>query len=109
MKTKTVKRRAVPVSRKPREHWDLRIYVAGETLKSISAFQNLKAVCEIHLKGQYRILMIDLLKHPELAKKAQITAIPTVVRKLPRPVRTLIGNLYNAERVLVGLGLRTNN
>ena len=109
MKTKTVKRRVVRVSRKPSEHWDLRIYVAGETLKSISAFENLKAVCESHLKGHYRILVIDLLKHPELAKKAQITAIPTVVRKLPKPVRTLIGNLYTAERILVGLGLRAKN
>jgi circadian clock protein KaiB len=88
------------------DKWDLRLYVAGQTPKSIAAFSNLKRVCEEHLAGQYRIEVIDLLKNPQLAQGDQIVAIPTLVRKLPEPVRKIIGDLSNTERVLVGLQLR---
>ena len=86
--------------------WDLRLYVAGLTPKSVAAFDNLKRMCKEYLKGKYRIEVIDLLLHPQLAKGDQILAIPTVVRKLPKPVRTIIGNLSNVEHLLVGLDLR---
>jgi circadian clock protein KaiB len=86
--------------------WQLRLYVMDQTPKSVTAFANLKQLCETHLKGRYRITVIDLLKHPRLAKGDQILAIPTVVRLLPRPARTIIGNLSNTARVLVGLDLR---
>ena len=86
--------------------WDLRLYVAGQTAKSLLAFANLKRICEEHLAGQYRIEVIDLMKNPQLAKGDQILALPTLVRKLPQPVRKIIGDLSNAERVLVGLDLR---
>jgi len=87
--------------------WQLRLYVMDSTSKSATAFTNLKQFCQTHLKGRYRITVIDLLKQPQLAKGDQILAIPTVVRQLPRPVRTLIGNLSDTARVLVGLDLRT--
>jgi circadian clock protein KaiB len=93
---------------KPDEHWTLRLYVAGQTSKSTAAFDNLKRICEERLKGNYSIEVIDLLKNPRLAKDDQILAIPTLVRKLPPPVRRLIGDLSNTERVLVGLDLRKN-
>jgi circadian clock protein KaiB len=80
--------------------------VTDQTPKSLTAFSNLKEICESHLKGRYRITVIDLLKQPQLARGDQILAIPTVVRKLPKPVRTIIGNLSDMERVLVGLDLR---
>jgi len=86
--------------------WDLRLYVAGQTPKSIAAFGNLKRVCEEHLAGKYKLEVIDLLKSPQLAAGDQIVAIPTLVRKLPEPVRKIIGDLSNTERVLVGLQLR---
>lgn len=86
--------------------WDLRLYVAGQTPKSIAAFSNLKKVCEEHLAGKYKLEVIDLLKNPQLAHGDQIVAIPTLVRKLPEPVRKIIGDLSNTERVLVGLQLR---
>lgn len=86
--------------------WNLRLYVAGQTPKSIAAFSNLKKICEEHLKGKYRIEVIDLLENPTLARGDQILAIPTLVRKLPEPVRKIIGDLSNTERVLVGLDLR---
>ena len=86
--------------------WDLRLYVAGQTAKSIAAFSNLKRVCEEHLEGKYKIEVIDLLLNPQLAKGDQIIAIPTLVRKLPEPIRKIIGDLSNTERVLVGLQLR---
>jgi circadian clock protein KaiB len=86
--------------------WQLRLYVMDQTPKSLTAFSNLKQICETHLKGRYRIQVIDLLKHPQLAKGDQILAIPTVVRRLPNPVRIIIGNLSDTERVLVGLDLR---
>ena len=86
--------------------WILRLYVAGQTPKSLRAFANLKRICEEHLAGRYQIEVVDLLKNPQLAKGDQILAIPTLVRKLPEPVRKIIGDLSNAERVLVGLDLR---
>jgi len=94
----------VDVKSKP-ETWNLRLYVAGQTPKSIAAFANLKKICEQHLKGQYTIEVVDLLKNPKLAKGDQILAIPTLVRKLPPPLRKIIGDLSNTERVLVGLDM----
>lgn len=88
------------------DKWDLRLYVAGQTPKSLAAFSNLKKVCEEHLAGKYRLEVIDLLKNPQLAQGDQIIAIPTLVRKLPEPVRKIIGDLSNTDRVLVGLQLR---
>ena len=87
------------------ETWHLRLYVAGQTPKSIAAFANLKKLCEEHLKGQYTIEVVDLLENPKLAKGDQILAIPTLVRKLPPPLRKIIGDLSNTERVLVGLNI----
>jgi len=91
-------------SRTPK--WELRLYVAGQTAKSLQAFANLKRICEEHLAGEYRIDVIDLLRNPQLAKGDQILALPTLVRKLPEPVKKIIGDLSNTERVLVGLDLR---
>ena len=88
------------------EVWDLRLYVAGKTAKSLAALENLKRICEEHLKGRYRIEVVDLLVHPQLAKGDEIIAIPTLVRKLPEPIRKVIGDLSNTERALVGLQLR---
>jgi circadian clock protein KaiB len=85
--------------------WELRLYVAGQTPKSITAFSNLKKLCEERLKGEYHIEVIDLLENPALAKGDQILAIPTLVRKLPEPIKKIIGDLSNKERVLVGLNL----
>jgi circadian clock protein KaiB len=96
-------------NRKPKEDvdfWQLKLYVAGQTPKSLAAFANLKKICEEHLAGKYRIEIIDLLENPTLAKGDQILAIPTLVRKLPEPVRKIIGDLSNTERVLVGLDFR---
>jgi len=86
--------------------WELRLYVAGQSPRSIAALANLKHICEEHLKGRYAIEVIDLLENPELAEGEQILALPTVVRKLPLPMRKLIGDLSNSERVLVGMDLR---
>ncbi len=86
--------------------WELRLYVAGQTAKSLQAFANLKRICEDHLADKYHIEVIDLLQNPQLAKGDQIFAIPTLVRKLPQPVRRIIGDLSNTERVLVGLDLQ---
>ena len=88
------------------EVWELRLYVAGQTPKSVAAFTNLKALCDTHLPGKYRIEVIDLMKHPQLAAGDQIVAIPTLVRKLPEPLRRIVGDLRNTERTLVGLNLR---
>ena len=85
---------------------DLRLYVAGQTPRAIQAFANLTRICEEHLAGKYRIEVIDLLKTPQLARGDQIVALPTLVRKLPEPVRKIIGDLSNTEKVLVGLDLR---
>ena len=89
-------------------HYNLRLYVAGQTPKSITALANLKSICEQHLAGRYRIEVIDLLQQPQLAAGDQILAVPTLVRKLPEPLKRIIGNLSNMERVLVGLDLRTD-
>ncbi|HXF18613.1 MAG TPA: circadian clock KaiB family protein [Burkholderiales bacterium] len=89
-----------------RDVWDLRLYVAGKTAKSQAALQNLQKLCEENLPGKYRIEVVDLLVYPQLAQGDQIIAIPTLVRKLPEPIRKVIGDLSNAERTLVGLQLR---
>ncbi len=89
-----------------KDFYILRLYVAGQTKKSLAAFANLKKICEEHLGGKYRIEVIDLLKNPQLATEDQILAIPTLVRKLPPPLKKIIGDLSNIERVLVGLDLR---
>jgi circadian clock protein KaiB len=86
--------------------WDLRLYVAGLTARSTVALQNLKRICETHLKGQYRIEVIDVMKNPQLAQGDQILALPTLVRKLPEPMKKIIGDLSHEERVLIGLDLR---
>jgi circadian clock protein KaiB len=86
--------------------WNLRLYVAGQTPRSMTAFQNLKNICEEYLKGQYHIEVIDLMENPTLARGDQILAIPTLVRKLPQPIRKIIGDLSNTERVLVGLDIQ---
>ncbi|WP_442512013.1 circadian clock KaiB family protein [Novipirellula sp. SH528] len=88
------------------ERWELRLYVAGKTQKSITAFNNLKRLCEEHLKGRYSIEVIDLVEKPQLAAGDQIVAVPTVVRKLPEPLCRLVGDLRNTEKALVGLQLR---
>jgi circadian clock protein KaiB len=90
----------------PTEFWTLRLYVAGKTARAVRAFENLEKLCEEHLAGKYSIEVIDLLKNPQLARGDQIIAVPTLVRKLPKPVRKIIGDLSNKERVLVGLDLR---
>jgi circadian clock protein KaiB len=87
------------------ERWNLRLYVAGETPKCVQAFEHLKEICEQHLQGRYAIEVIDLLKNPTLASGDQIIAIPTLVRQLPPPVKKIIGDLTNTERVVVGLNL----
>jgi circadian clock protein KaiB len=87
------------------ERWELRLYVAGQTPKSLAAFANLKKICETHLRGKYRIEVIDLLAHPELARADQIIALPTLIRKLPPPVKRIIGDLSNKRRTLVGMEL----
>ena len=88
------------------ERWNLRLYVAGQTPRSITAFQNLKNICEEYLKGQYHIEVVDLMENPTLARGDQILAVPTLVRKLPQPIRKIIGDLSNTERVLVGLDIQ---
>ena len=88
------------------ETWELRLYVAGQTPKSVAALANLRRYCEEHLKGRYRLEVIDLLVNPQLAEGDQILAIPTLVRKVPEPIRKIIGDLSNEERVLVGLDVR---
>ncbi len=99
------KSKATTRSRRKEKTWELRLYVAGQTPKSLAAFANLKKICEEHLKGEYHIEVIDLLKNPQLASGDQILAIPTLVRKLPQPIRKIIGDLSNTEKVLVGLNL----
>jgi circadian clock protein KaiB len=99
-------KKPTPRGRPTVKTWELRLYVAGQTPKSMKAFANLKKICEEHLAGQYHIEIIDLLKQPQLASGDQILAIPTLVRKLPAPIRKIIGDLSNTERVLVGLNLR---
>jgi circadian clock protein KaiB len=88
--------------------WELRLYVAGPTPKSVAAFRNIEQLCEEHLAGRYHIEVIDLMKNPQLAQSDQILAVPTLVRKRPSPVRKIIGTLSNTERVLAGLDLRSD-
>ena len=104
IKTKT-RKRSGPDAAASAKAWRLRLYVAGQTPRSLVAFANLKRLCEDHLKGRYTIEVIDLVENRQLAKDDQILAIPTLVRKLPEPVRKIIGDLSNTERVLVGLDL----
>ena len=106
MSTKTAKQRQSNSNGRPGKVWQLRLYVAGQTPKSLAAFSNLKTICENHRKGKYHIEVIDLVERPLLSRGDQIVAIPTLVRKLPVPVRKIIGDLSNTERVLVGLDLR---
>jgi circadian clock protein KaiB len=106
MKTPSARRPAVKPRRRPAQLWQLRLYVMDKTPKSATALANLQRLCESHLKGRYRITVIDLLKQPQLARGDQILATPTVVRRLPNPVRTIIGNLSDTASVLVGLDLR---
>jgi circadian clock protein KaiB len=101
-----MKKPSSPRRRRADKLWQLRLYVAGQTPKSLTAFSNLKKICETHLRGRYRIDVIDLVKRPQLSGGDQILAIPTLVRKLPEPVRKIIGDLSDTERVLVGLDLR---
>lgn len=96
-----------PQSSTTEEIWNLRLYVAGHTQNSMTAFSNLKKVCEEHLAGRYTIEVVDLLVNPQLARGDQIVAVPTLVRKLPEPIRKIIGDLSNTDRVLVGLQLRS--
>lgn len=109
MKTKEVKsktgKRPEKKAATESDKWVLRLYVAGQTPKSITAFRNLKSICEEQLNGLYTIEVIDLLENPQLSRDDQILAIPTLVRKLPKPVRKIIGDLSDTERVLVGLDL----
>jgi circadian clock protein KaiB len=90
------------------EIWDLRLYIAGQTEKSIAAFANLKKIAEEYLPGQYRIEVIDVSKNPQLARTDQIIALPTLVRKLPPPLRKIIGDLSRTERVLIGLDIKVS-
>jgi circadian clock protein KaiB len=90
----------------PDEIWTLRLYVAGQTTKAMIAFSNLKTICEEHLTGKYTIEVIDLLENPQLASDHQILALPTLIRKLPEPIRKIVGDLSDTERVLVGLDLQ---
>ena len=90
----------------PGDLWDLRLYVAGESAKSLAAVKNLRKLCDEHLAGRYKIEIVDLLKNPQLARGDQILAVPTLVRKLPEPIKKIIGDLSNTDRALVGLDLR---
>lgn len=107
-----MKAKAARRSRKPRntrargEFFDLRLYIAGQTARSLAALANLQRICDEHLEGRYRLEVIDLVERPQLARGDQIFALPTLVRKLPPPIRKLVGDLSDTERALVGLDLR---
>ena len=103
-KPKNGRRKSQPAGGR-NDRWVLRLYIAGETPKAVTALKNLRSICEEQLKGRYHIEVIDLLANPRLARDNQILAVPTLVRKLPLPVRKIIGDLSNAEKVLVGLDL----
>ena len=96
---------SVPIAEEP-EHWHLRLYVAGQSPKSLKAFANLMRICEDHLDSRYDIKIVDLLENPQLAAGDEIVAIPTLVRRLPAPMRKIIGDLSDSDRVLIGLQLR---
>jgi circadian clock protein KaiB len=101
-RSKAAKRRA----KEKVMEWELRLYVAGNTPNSIAAFSNLQQLCEEHMGGRYRIEIVDLFENPQLARGDQIVAVPTLVRRLPTPIKKIIGDLSNTERVLVGLDLK---
>ena len=101
-----MKARAQAKKKSASDEWILRLYIAGQSARTAAALQNLQSICEEHLAGRYRIEVIDLLKHPQLARGDQIVAVPTLVRHLPPPMKKIIGDLSNEERVLVGLDLR---
>ena len=107
--SKSVDRQDMSESKTPNDMWVLRLYVAGNTPESLTAFKNLKSICENKLKGKFDIEVIDLLVNPQLGRNDQILALPTLVRKLPVPVRKIIGDLSDTERVLVGLDLKQAN
>ena len=99
-----------PATRQTKDHtpaFELRLYVAGQTPKSLTALANLRRICETHLEGRYSIEVIDLIEKPQLARSDQVLAIPTLVRNLPRPIKKIIGDLSNTERVLVGLDIHS--
>lgn len=104
--TPILKHSAKPTEKNESVKWVLRLYVSGQTKKSLAALSNLKKICEEHLAGRYKIELIDILKHPLRSKGDQILAIPTLIRKLPLSVRKIIGDLSDTERVLIGLDLR---
>jgi circadian clock protein KaiB len=106
MAVKSARRTARKTAPEEKNTWELRLYVAGQSPRSARAFANLKKICEEYLAGEYAIEVIDLLKNPRLARGDQIVALPTLVRKLPQPMRKIIGDLSNTHRVLVGLDLR---
>jgi circadian clock protein KaiB len=106
MKKKSSTKKRAPAKRSRSDFWRLRLYIAGQTPNSIAALANLKKICEDQLQGKYRIEVVDLLKRPQLAKGDQIIAIPTLVRRLPPPVKKIIGNLSKTESVVVGLDLQ---
>ncbi len=106
---KRVNRHQATTSGPEEEMWNLRLYVAGQTAKSITAIANLKKIAEEHLAGRYRIEVVDILNNPQLAKDDQIVALPTLIRKLPPPMRKIIGDLSKTERVLIGLDLKPDN
>ncbi|MCX5772383.1 MAG: circadian clock KaiB family protein [Candidatus Hydrogenedentes bacterium] len=104
---KPTRKKTTPKDQAPHEtEWELRLYVAGHTSKSIAALNNLRQICEQHLAGKYKIEVVDLLENPQLAKGDEIVALPTLVRRLPEPIRKIIGSLSDTEKVLVGLQLR---
>jgi circadian clock protein KaiB len=105
MDAKTYQQQAI-TGTPPQERWELRLYVAGQTPRSLAAFANLKTICDTHLAGRYCIEIVDLVENPKLATGDQILAIPTLVRKLPPPIKKIIGDLSNTERVLVGLDVQ---
>lgn len=93
--------------KRPQDEWILRLYTAGQTARAAAALENLRAICEAHLAGRYRIEVVDLVKHPQLARGDQIVAVPTLVRRLPPPMKRIIGDLSSEDSVLVGLDLRS--
>jgi circadian clock protein KaiB len=107
VRAKPGQKKSRSAGQKKQEFWHLRLYVAGQTPKSIQAFENLKKLCDEHLKGKCKIEVIDLVKNPKLAKGDQIFAIPTLVRHLPPPLKKIIGDLSNKEKVLVGLNVKS--
>jgi len=106
MKKRPAKPNGRASSRKAHPEYQLRLYVAGQSARSVAALANLKRVCEEHLQGRYSVEVIDLFEHPQLAKGDQILAVPTLVRKLPEPMRKIIGDLSNTDRVLIGLDVK---